>query len=147
VLRWVRRVSVAGVVPLVAVALLVWGGEDRFLWPVIAVAAVVIVNAALMGPAIRRADEHGAATDPDELARRRREGNRGLAVIVAVMLTRSPRSDTSSMAREQPLSCSPRTSCIRWPLSARSGGRGIKPRSAGRYGARDVGVVRHGAIY
>jgi hypothetical protein len=90
VLRWVRRVSVAGVVPLVAVALLVWGGEDRFLWPVIAVAAVVIMNAALMGPAIRRADERGSATDPDELARRRREGNRGLAVIVAVMLTAVP---------------------------------------------------------
>ena len=67
VLRWVRRVSLATSALLVVGAALVWLDGDRTLAAlVIGGVGIAVVNAATMGPAIRRADERGRPKDPDE---------------------------------------------------------------------------------
>jgi hypothetical protein len=90
VLRWVRRVSLATASLLVAGAALVWLDEDRVIWPVVVAIALVVLNAATMGSAIRRADKRGATADPDEVARMRRRGDRAAAATLAVMLIGVP---------------------------------------------------------
>ena len=87
VLRWTRRVSLATAGLLLVGAALAWPDDHRVSWLVVAAVAVVVVNAATMGPAIRRADERGPVTDPDERARLRdRNGRRTVALLAVVLL-------------------------------------------------------------
>ena len=90
ILRWVRRVSVAVSALLLAAVALVWLSEGRVLWPVIVAVAVALVNAAVMGPAIRDADARGPVTAPDEVAEMRRRGDRIAAVAHGLMLIVAP---------------------------------------------------------
>lgn len=74
-LRWVRRVSLAGIPVFLLFAAVNWAGESWFPWLVIGVIVYAVYGAVSMHYAIRRAERHGPLTQ-DELAAGRRRADR-----------------------------------------------------------------------
>src|SRR4051812_30468904 len=82
VLRWVRRVSVAGSLLMLLFAAQLWAEDASPPWVLLGAAALGVLNASTMGPAIRRADARPAKRTPEGRRRAERVQSVFLALVV-----------------------------------------------------------------